>query len=468
MESWATVNIDLNRFIDICSNGRKSKEELLEDFKLMNDKNVHEIFGYRKFNDGFTDKLTCYNDGKHVIGSICPSYKEFLEKLFDLLNVNQSLRYLIAKDDENLTEVLKARIEILRTVQDEADLQSNFPKIYRDLQNGRKYLNEIDKKRSELEKDPTKTPIEKAVEKEKLDKKEKYFYKCALSRGFDAFNPRDGFIYKQVNLYTRFVLDRKKYKELIETKHYDAYLIKNFDETKMALYIVDGYLKAINAINNRDKQLKYYQLVEKFLNNSKVKKDVEIVVDGRTINYEDISKRAKTAYNKLNRVDIKLEWELLPVGSGFVYKGGSGTNSRRTSMSEETKQALIKIGKEQTEFFMNSKYSAKAIGLKKFAGYFAYIYPNGIVVLEKDFREKYPTTAEGAIYIMKAQDFELLSAIGKTDLMYHPLLLGHKYHSGDWKSKIEAFINQEGTLEDQQASQNLIQKMEEEQNKRSK
>ena len=288
-----------------------------------------------------------------------------------------------------------------------------------------------------------------------------------MSGGFTAFNPKDGFIYKQVELYTRFVRDRKKYKELIETKHYDAYLIKNFDETKMALYIVDGYLKAINAIDNRDKQVKYYNLVEKFLNNSKVKKDVEIVIDGRTINYEDISKRAKLAYNKINRVDIKLEWELLPVGSGFVYKGGSST-TRRASMSEAEKQRLIGIGKEQTEFFMNSKYSAKAIGLKKFAGYFAYIYPNGIVVLEKDFREKYPTTAEGAIYIMKAQDFELLSAIGKTDLMYHPLLLGHKYHSGDWKSKIEAFINKKGTLEDEQAAQNLIHKMEEEQNKRSR
>ena len=467
MESWATVNIDLNKFIDICSNGRKSKEKLLEDFKIMNDKNIHEIFGYRKFNDGFTSKLTCYNDGKHVIGSVSPSYKEFLEKIFNLLNVNPDLKYLIGKDDDRLTEVLMARIEMLRTVQNTANLQCNFPMLYRDLQDGRKYINAVEKGLEDLEKDTTKTKEEKAKEKQKLEKQKKYFYQCAMSGGFTAFNPKDGFIYKQVELYTRFVRDRKKYKELIETKHYDAYLIKNFDETKMALYIVDGYLKAINAIDNRDKQVKYYNLVEKFLNNSKVKKDVEIVIDGRTINYEDINKRAKIAHSKINRVDIKLEWELLPIGSGFVYKGGSGT-SRRASMSEEEKQRLIGIGKEQTEFFMNSKYSAKAIGLKKFAGYFAYIYPNGIVVLEKDFREKYPTTAEGAIYIMKAQDFELLSAIGKTDLIYHPLLLGHKYHSGDWKTKIEAFINKKGTLEDEQAAQNLIHKMEEEQNKRSR
>ena len=128
-------------------------------------------------------------------------------------------------------------------------------------------------------------------------------------------------------------------------------------------------------------------------------------------------------------------------------------------MSEEKIEELRAIGREQTKFYMNTNYSAKAIGLKKFAGYFAYIYPNGVVVLDKDFREKYPTTAEGAIYVMRARDFELLSGIGKTDLIKHPFLLGHRYHRGDWKTKINAYITPEGKPEEQEEAIQLIKKM---------
>ena len=145
---WATVNIDLNKLIDICSNGRKSREELLKTFNIMNDKNIHEVFRYRKFNDGFSDKVTCYNDGSEVIGVVRPSYVEFLTKLFTILNVNPKLRYLIGKDDQDLEDVLKARIEVLKYVQNEADLQNEFPILYKDLQDGRKYINDIRKRNS--------------------------------------------------------------------------------------------------------------------------------------------------------------------------------------------------------------------------------------------------------------------------------------------------------------------------------
>ena len=120
----------------------------------------------------------------------------------------------------------------------------------------------------------------------------------------------------------------------------------------------------------------------------------------------------------------------------------------------------IEVGKAQTEFFMKTNYIAKAIGLKTFAGYFAYIYPNGIVVLEKDFREAYPSTAEGAIYVMDAKNFELLSGIGKTDLIYHPLLLKHIPHrDGYWDKAVKEFIDKDGTPEAQEEAKQLIKRM---------
>lgn len=462
---WATVNIDLNKLIDICSNGRKSREELLKTFNIMNDKNIHEVFRYRKFNDGFSDKVTCYNDGSEVIGVVRPSYVEFLTKLFTILNVNPKLRYLIGKDDQDLEDVLKARIEVLKYVQNEADLQNEFPILYKDLQDGRKYINDIRKRRRELAKDTTMTEEEKFKEKEILDKKEKQFYRSALSPAFDANKKRDSFIHKQVEFYTRLVEGRKDYKELLEKTDYNKYVENNFDTDKMALYVVDGYLRAIDATEDRDVQLKYYNLVENYLNSSKTNKDVEIIVDGVTINYNNIYKRAKIAYSKLTRIDIVLNVEFLPTGSGYDVVNSSDTKKRRIPMSLEREEKLKSIGREINKYYLNTSYSAKVIGLKKFAGYFAYIYDNGIVVLDKDFREKYPTTAEGAIYIMEAKDFELLCGIGKTNLIYNPLLLAHLYHRGDWTTKVDEYINREATEERKEESIQLKKRLEKENKK---
>ncbi len=461
MEKWATVNIDLNKLIDICSNHEKSKEELLNDFKSINEKNIHKIFSYRKFNDDFSDKVTCYSDGKRVIGTICPSYVEFLNKLFDILNVNPNLRYLIARDDDNLGDVLKARIEILNSISDEESLRNNFPIIYKDLQDGRKCINDIRKKRRELKKNNTISEEERIKEEENLKKQEEKFYKRAMSPGLYAKRKHDGFIYKQVVLYTRFVENRKKYKELINKTNYNKYFRENFDIDKVALYVVNGYLKAIDARSKRKTQLKYYDLVEKFLKSPDFDRGKMIIIDGETINYDAIQKKAKDAYNKINRVNIHVEWELLPTGKGYDIVKDSDNVKKRIPMSQEDKDKLTKVGREINDFYMHTNYSAKAIGLKTFAGYFAYIYPNGVVVLDKDFKEGYPTTAEGAIYIMKAKDFELLSGIGKTELMYHPLLLAHKYHRNEWKPKIEAYINQEGTEEEKEDTKLLIKRMEE-------
>ena len=253
MEAWATINIDLNKLIDTCSNSDKTKEEILEDFRIMNDENVHKVFRYRKFNDGFTDKLTCYNEGDKIIGVISPSYKEFLDKLFDTLNVNPNLRYLIGRDDQDLEDVLNARMEVLKMISHEGDepmLMDKFPLLYRTLQDSRKVINDIRRRRRELEKDVTKTTMEYALEKEKLDDEETEYHKRALSPNFSSF------LKLQIELYTRFIEGRKQYKELTKNTNYNEYIKANFDVNKVALYVVHGYLKAIETTDNREIALK--------------------------------------------------------------------------------------------------------------------------------------------------------------------------------------------------------------------
>ena len=342
--------------------------------------------------------------------------------------------------------------------------------LFEDLKNGRILINGIRQRLRNIDKDTSLTPLEIMAEKDELKKAEKQYYKYALSPGMYAKEHKDEFIYKQVVLYTRFVEKRHQYKELIEKNNYTKYIENNFDKNKTALLVVNGYLDAMETTKNRDKKLKYYNLVELYLNSEKVDRNAEIIVDGNTINYNTISAKAKLAYNKLNRATIEVEWELLPTGSG--YKTGLGTKGRSISMPQDELEKLkeknekrIKVGREQTEYFNNTNYVAKAIGLKKFKGYFAYMYPNGVVVLEKDFKEKYPSTADGAIYTMHAKDFELLSGIGKTDLIYNPLLIDHNYHNGDWKSKIDAYINQEGQQDDIEYTKTLIKRLEDKKKK---
>ena len=466
-KTWATVDIDLNKLIDACSNGRKTKEEIIKDLEAINDKNVHKVFHYRKLNEGFVGKVTFYNDGTKVIGDIRPSYRWFLGKIFAALNVNPNLKYLIDRDDQDFEDVLKARISKLLLLADEANLSLEFPVLYDDLQNGRKIRNDIERRRKELDRNTTISPEERMKASEKLDQEGKYLHRRAITPAFFSKTEKYSFIHMQKKLFTIFVEKRKEYKKLTkQDEEYGKYIAENFDIDKIALYVVYGYLNVIDYLKDRETQLKYYKLVELYLNNPAFKKDVEIFVDGIDINYDLICNRAEAAAKKLNRVDIKVEWELLPVGSGFrtILDADKNKKSIKTPEDEleiiKRRERNLEVGRKQTEFFMNTNYIAKAMGLKTFAGYFAYIYPNGIVVLEKDFREAYPSTAEGAIYVMDAKNFELLSGMGKTDLIYHPLLLKHIPHKENyWPKAVKKFIDKEGTKEEQEEAKQLIKRM---------
>ena len=86
----ATINLNTKQLIKYCSNGNLSNEELFRKLSLINRKSessVHNVFGYRKFNDDFVDRVTVYvnEDGNSTIKL---SYDDFLIKLFKYLNIS--------------------------------------------------------------------------------------------------------------------------------------------------------------------------------------------------------------------------------------------------------------------------------------------------------------------------------------------------------------------------------------------
>ena len=424
------VHINISKLIDVCGLNKKDKDFLFNDFRQENRKNIHEVFRYQKLDDDFTDYITLYSNGK-----FSPCYDEFLDKLVKNLNVKNAN---IRNDNDELTKILLERIEYLKNLPDEAELHNEFPVLYKDLQNGREFMNEIETERKE-----------KPSYKEKTDEDEHYYYSCGLRK--DLY----GFIQNQVKLYTRMVLDRKKYKELIHKTKYNDYLKEQFDMDKVTLFIMNSYLEFCEKNSDRKVILKYFKEINKYIK-SNSEKNISIYIGNKIVNFNTIVDRVQNIEKKLNYVNGQAEWEFIPEGK-LDYVKGVGV-PKKESMSLEKLEKLRKKGKEKTDFFMNSPYSLKVYGKMKYKGYVAYIYPNGKVVLDTLYNDNYPSTAEGnAIYIVDASVFEIVTRLDKQDLKIHPLVTKIN-HTDTWRERTQKFIEEEGKEEDKKVANELIKK----------
>lgn len=263
----STINLSVDRLIDECSLGKKTREEIINDLAKLNDKNIHDIFKYRKFRETFTDKVTCYNNNKSVIGLIKPSYSEFLIKLGDDLGVD----VLKLEDDHNLTKLLHERLDILKNISSESSLKESFPNIFNNYLEGKVYLDEINNMRRET--------IREDLEYE--DKKH-YYYSCGMRKSLPNY------IATQSVLYTRFIDKRLTYKNTLIEDDLTDYFRDNFDFNKMAMYVTYKYLSICNSCDDLDIRKKYNNLVDIYMK-SNYDKNVLIKADnGKIISIEDI------------------------------------------------------------------------------------------------------------------------------------------------------------------------------------
>ena len=135
--------------------------------------------------------------------------------------------------------------------------------------------------------------------------------------------------------------------------------------------------------------------------------------------------------------------------------------TRRLSLSEEEVGKLREKGKTKQDFYKNSNYLVKVLGILKNKGYVAYIYPNGEVLLEKEFDSDKPNSALGnAIYYMKARDFLSLSKLDKKELRKNKEV-GRVIHSKNWIEKIKIIVEKEGTTEEKEDAKTLIKRFQE-------
>ena len=160
-----------------------------------NESNVHNVFGYRKFNDDFVDQVTvyCSDDGTSTIKF---SYDNFLLKLFKYLNIAEKPNNMT---EEEIEKGLNEKLAILNSSDIKYTLKDEFPEIFSDYHNGLAYLDQVNKIKAISPED-----------KNRKNAKKNYYYRCALHPTYYKFVDR------QKDVYSRFVNRRNEYKEAVK------------------------------------------------------------------------------------------------------------------------------------------------------------------------------------------------------------------------------------------------------------
>lgn len=437
-----TVSISLGTFIRECSLDPNLSLDHFYYFCLKNRENIHDVFRYKKFNDDFVTQLDCYTDGKNLIGMIRPSYDEFLKKLTILLNcpVREPIQ-----DNEELTKKLMERVERLKQVTSKQELEIEFPLISKDYWAGRKYYQSLQKMK-----------LQEGYSKEEFASGEHYYYGCAMKRSLE------GFIDRQTELYRRFVTKREELKEKQKNMSFNGYIAKNFDLDKFYMLVIHEYLGKAEGSKDKDEIQKYIDLVERYLSSPR-KKDCSITTDsGQKVDLENIEKRLRNLKRFVSDNSSAVDWVLIPEGRDYTrVKKEEKSEPKIMLLKIEEINRLHQKGQRKRAFYESTPYLGKAIGLRKYNGYIAYIYENGEVILDREYIDYVPSTATGdAIYNLKVGDFETLSQLDKQILMKHPRV-GRMNHTDTWEKRVSKVINRPATPTEQYESKQLIKRLKE-------
>ena len=436
----ASININAKQLIKYCSDGSLSNEDLLFKLMLLNRRaqsNVHEVFGYRKFNDDFVERVTVYNDenGKSTIKF---SYNDFLIKLFKYLNVKESP---LGMTEEEIDSVLNERLIALNSSDIKYKLHDEFPEIFQDYHKGLDYL----KSAENME-------VHNQYDKRRKDVKIKYYYRCALHPTYYKFVDR------QKDLYYRFVNRRNEYKKAVEESSLNNFFKKYFDIDKVYMYIANSYLNICEYTEDKDLIRYYISLVKNYLN-SDYDKSVEIEVENnRKINIDVIQERLAKATKKAAPEISIVNWELIPPSKDALIRGVSSPRSR-VDLTEDQLAILRSKGQKKEKFYAESNPYAKAYGILKHGCYVAYIYPNGEVLLDTLYDDNNPRTAMGnATYNIKAKDFEMVSGLDKSELKNNPKVVKLN-HSKNWETRVSEIVNRDNSEEEKESAIQLVKRL---------
>ena len=434
------ANLSLHTLIRECSKDPQEARKHYSYFEMVNRSRIHEVFAYKKFNDDFIDNLTVYNNGEYLIGRIRPCYDEFIAKLMIILNIKPLDK---VADDDSLTRILLERVEVLKGITSEIELKHEFPYLYKDLQDGRRYIRNIEAQRDF---------DDNKEREEELADKEHYYYSCGLRRSLTNF------VRTQSEVYKRFIERRHELKEKQASTSYNGYIVNNFDMNKVYMYTMHEYLRICEKSNDEELIKFYLRLIDKYLESDKDKNCYIITDENIRVDISSILIRIENLKRRISDNSNVVEWILVPEGKDYkrVRRAERKHEEKPFIFNYEEVQRLKNIGAKKKTFYEATPYIAKAVGLRRYRGYVAYIYANGKVILDREYNEDNPKTAvENAAYIIEARDFEELSKKEKTELIRDPKAQ-RKYHTKNFESKLNEIIGKTGTKKEQEEAKQLV------------
>lgn len=434
------ANLSLHTLIRECSKDPQEARKHYSYFDMVNRRRIHEVFAYKKFNDDFIDNLTVFNTGEYPIGIIRPCYDEFIAKLMIILNIKPLDK---VADDDSLTRILLERVEVLKGITSEIELKHEFPYLYKDLQDGRRYIRNIEAQRDF---------DDNKEREEELADKEHYYYSCGLRRSLTNF------VRTQSEVYKRFIERRHELKEKQASTSYNGYIVNNFDMNKVYMYTMHEYLRICEKSNDEELIKFYLRLIDKYLESDKDKNCYIITDENIRVDISSILIRIENLKRRISDNSNVVEWILVPEGKDYkrVRRVERKHEEKPFIFNYEEVQRLKNIGAKKKTFYEATPYIAKAVGLRRYRGYVAYIYANGKVILDREYNEDNPKTAvENAAYIIEARDFEELSKKEKTELIRDPKAQ-RKYHTKNFESKLNEIIEKTGTKKEQEEAKQLV------------
>ena len=437
------ANLSLNTLIRECSKNPEDARRHYEYFDYINRERIHEVFAYKKFNDDFIDNVSAYNTGDYIIGVIRPCYNEFIAKIMLLLNLKPIKK---VRDDDNLTKALNERLEVLKNITSEFELKKEFPLIYKDLQDGRRYIKEIECERDfDFENEKV----------EELADREHYYYSCGLRKSLKNF------IKTQAEVYKRFIERRHELKEKQEQTSYNAYITNNLDINKVFMYTIHEYLRICENSNDKDEINFYLGLIDKYLKSDKNKNCYIITDENFRVDISTILIRIENLKKRISDDSNLVEWIIIPEGRKYskVTRIELPKEDRTDLFNYEEVQKLHALGSRKKTFYEATPYIAKAVGLKKYRGYIAYIYANGKVILDREYNADNPKSAiNNAAYIIAANNFEELSKKEKRELIKCQEV-ERRYHTSMFEERIRKMIETSGTYQEQEDAKKLVHKL---------
>ena len=419
MENIPMINVSLLDLIKTCSNGKKTNEEMFDDFSKINRENIHDIFKYKKFNYDFTDYLTIYKDEENddITGIVRPCYYEFFVNLLKFLNIRGQ-----KEDNEELTKELLSKVEELTNIKTETELKNNFPLLFNDLLNGRSYMN----------------IVRKTNDKEKQKELKDYYYSCAMKESLN------GFLNTQTEALKRYSTDRYKYgKKTLET-NYNDYIKEYFDIEKVNMYIAENYLKICESTDNLvvinrylSTLLKYSEELRKSIRTEDIKISYDLRCKMISLNCRIINLKDRVEELKNRKVD----WNITHTPRKMVARK---VGQPQIAIFDPKKlERLREINQEKIDFYTKNKPLLVVTGLKGLKGYIAYVYQNGEVILDKDSKYR----KNSAMYNFKVVDFDELTKLDTQELKSKSTWISHRK---GWQEKIEEIINRDATQEDKE------------------